>query len=100
MDISVVIPVYNEVESLPELYPWIVRVMEEKGFTYEILFIDDGRNDHSWGGITKPASGDQHVKGIRFRRNYGKSAVLHTGFEEAKGEVINEATYPLVRHIL
>ncbi len=88
MDISVVIPVYNEVESLPELYPWILRVMKENRFTYEILFVDDGSNDSSWNWIEKTAAADQNVKGIRFRRNYGKSAVLHTGFEEAKGDVV------------
>lgn len=88
MDISVVIPVYNEVESLPELYPWIVRVMKENGFTYEILFVDDGSNDRSWEWIEQTAAADQTVKGIRFRRNYGKSAVLQTGFEEAKGDVV------------
>jgi glycosyltransferase involved in cell wall biosynthesis len=88
MDISVVVPVYNEVESIPELYPWIVRVMKENGFSYEVLFIDDGSNDGSWNWIEKTAQADSNVKGIRFRRNYGKSAVLHTGFEEAKGDVV------------
>jgi len=88
MDISVVIPVYNEVESLPELYSWILRVMKENGFTYEILFIDDGSNDNSWNWIEKTAAADLNVKGIRFRRNYGKSAGLQTGFEEAKGDVV------------
>jgi glycosyltransferase involved in cell wall biosynthesis len=88
MDISVVIPVYNEVESLPELYPWILRVMKENDFSYEILFVDDGSKDGSWGWIEKTAAEDPNVKGIRFRRNYGKSAVLNTGFEEAKGDVV------------
>ena len=88
MDISIVIPVYNEVESLPELYEWILKVMRANGYTYEILFIDDGSNDNSWQWIEKTASEDKDVKGIRFRRNYGKSAVLHTGFEEAQGDVV------------
>lgn len=88
MDISVVIPVYNEAESLPELYEWILRVMHANGYTYEILFIDDGSNDGSWQWIERTASSDKDVKGIRFRRNYGKSAVLHTGFEEAQGEIV------------
>jgi glycosyltransferase involved in cell wall biosynthesis len=88
MDISVVIPVYNEVESLPELYEWILKVMHANRYTYEILFIDDGSNDNSWQWIEKTASEDKDVKGIRFRRNYGKSAVLHTGFEEAQGDVV------------
>lgn len=88
MDISVVIPVFNEVESLPELYEWILKVMHANEFTYEILFIDDGSNDNSWQWIEKTAAGDKNVKGIRFRRNYGKSAVLHTGFEEAQGDIV------------
>lgn len=88
MDISVVIPVYNEAESLPELYEWILKVMHANGYTYEILFIDDGSSDGSWQWIERTASSDKDVKGIRFRRNYGKSAVLHTGFEEAQGEIV------------
>src|SRR5512140_646818 len=88
MDISVIIPVYNEAESLPELYEWILRVIRANSYTYEILFIDDGSNDESWSWIEKTASEDVLVKGIRFRRNYGKSAVLHTGFEEAKGDIV------------
>jgi glycosyltransferase involved in cell wall biosynthesis len=88
MDISVVIPVYNEAESLPELYKWILRVMSANDYTYEILFIDDGSNDESWSWIEKTAGEDKHLKGIRFRRNYGKSAVLHTGFEEAQGDIV------------
>jgi glycosyltransferase involved in cell wall biosynthesis len=88
MDISVVIPVYNEVESLPELYEWILKVMNANGYTYEILFIDDGSNDGSWPWIERTANADKNVKGIRFRRNYGKSAVLHTGFEEAQGDIV------------
>lgn len=88
MDISVVIPLLNEAESLPELFQWIDRVMKAGGFSYEILFIDDGSNDGSWQWIEKQSRITPAVKGIRFRRNYGKSAALHTGFHEAKGEVV------------
>ena len=88
MDISVIIPLYNEVESLPELHQWISRVMDANGFSYEIILIDDGSNDGSWNWIEKTAAADQHLKGVRFRRNYGKSAALHTGFEEAQGDVV------------
>jgi len=88
MDISVIIPLYNEVESLPELHRWISTVMEANGYSYEIILIDDGSNDGSWQWIEKASTEDQHVKGVRFRRNYGKSAALHTGFEEAQGEVV------------
>jgi len=88
MDISVIIPLYNEVESLPELHRWISKVMEDNHFSYEIILIDDGSNDGSWQWIEKTALEDLHVKGVRFRRNYGKSAALHTGFEEAQGDVV------------
>ena len=88
MDISVIIPLYNEVDSLPELHQWITRVMEENHYTYEIILIDDGSKDGSWPWIENMADQDLHVKGVRFRRNYGKSAALHTGFEESKGEVV------------
>lgn len=88
MDISVIIPLYNEVESLPELHRWITQVMEENGFSYEIILIDDGSRDGSWQWIESASSEDLHVKGVRFRRNYGKSAALHTGFEEAQGDVV------------
>jgi glycosyltransferase involved in cell wall biosynthesis len=88
MDISVIIPLYNEVESLPELHRWITRVMEENMFTYEIILIDDGSKDGSWSWIEQTSEEDVHLKGVRFRRNYGKSAALHTGFEEAKGDVV------------
>jgi glycosyltransferase involved in cell wall biosynthesis len=88
MDISVVIPLLNERESLPELASWIKRVMQNNSFTYEILFIDDGSNDGSWEVITKLALEFSEVKGIRFRRNYGKSAALNTGFEYASGDVV------------
>lgn len=88
MDISVIIPLFNEVESLPELHQWISRVMVANRFSYEIILIDDGSNDGSWKWIEQASLTDEHLKGIRFRRNYGKSAALHTGFEEAEGEVI------------
>jgi len=88
MDISVIIPLYNEVESLPELHRWISKVMAENGFSYEIILIDDGSKDGSWQWIENAALEDMHVKGVRFRRNYGKSAALHTGFEEAQGDVV------------
>ena len=88
MDISVLIPLYNEVESLPELHQWITKVMVANQFSYEIIMIDDGSNDGSWEWIEKMSATDSQLKGVRFRRNYGKSAALHTGFEEALGEVV------------
>jgi glycosyltransferase involved in cell wall biosynthesis len=80
MDLSVVIPVYNEEESIPELSDWIERVCTGAGLLFEIIFIDDGSSDSSWQRITELSSGKGFVKGIRFRRNYGKAAALHTGF--------------------
>lgn len=88
MDISVVIPLYNEEESLPELVPWIARVMSENAFSYEIILIDDGSSDGSWKVIEKLSAGSGNVKGIRFRRNYGKSAALNEGFILAQGDVV------------
>ena len=88
MDISVVIPLYNEEESIPELYAWIKRVMSEHGFTYEVIFVNDGSTDHSWQVIEDLAKDDSHVHGIKFRRNYGKSAALNTGFAAAQGDVV------------
>ncbi|KAA1244157.1 glycosyltransferase family 2 protein [Aquimarina sp. RZ0] len=87
MNISVVIPLLNEQESLQELYDWILRVMQSNSFSYEIIFIDDGSSDGSWQTITKLSDTDKNVKGIRFLRNYGKSQALHAGFSEAKGTV-------------
>lgn len=87
-DISVVIPLLNEAESLPELYEWIKRVMLEHDFSHEIVFIDDGSTDNSWEVIEKMASEDPAVIGISFTRNYGKSAALDTGFRQTKGEVV------------
>ncbi|MES2565384.1 MAG: glycosyltransferase family 2 protein [Bacteroidota bacterium] len=89
MNISVVIPLFNEEESLPELHDWIKRVMDENGFTYEILFIDDGSKDKSWKVIETIAKTNHlNVRAIKFRRNYGKSPGLHVGFEAAQGDVI------------
>lgn len=88
MDISVVIPLYNEEESLPELHAWIQRVMKANGFTYEIIFVNDGSTDRSWKVIEELASENKEVKGIKFRRNYGKSPALFCGFEKAAGNVI------------
>ncbi len=88
MDISVVIPLFNEEESLPELCAWIERVMNENGFSYEILLVDDGSKDKSWSVIRSLRQKNDRIKGIRFRRNYGKSAALQTGFEAAEGKVV------------
>lgn len=86
--ISIVVPLYNEVESLGELHEWIVRVMNENSFTYEVVFIDDGSNDGSWGVVEQLNQKDQNIKGIKFQRNYGKSAALQKGFEAAQGDVV------------
>jgi glycosyltransferase involved in cell wall biosynthesis len=88
MDLSVVIPVYNEEESIHELTEWIEKVCNTDRLSYEIIFIDDGSSDSSWVNILQLAEKNQFVKGFRFRRNYGKAAALHTGFIEASGEVI------------
>ncbi|MDR0758360.1 MAG: glycosyltransferase family 2 protein [Tannerella sp.] len=88
MDISIVIPLYNEAESLPELHAWIERVMEENHFSYEVLYINDGSTDDSWEVIERLAQQSPHVKGIKFRRNYGKSPALHCGFQRAQGDVV------------
>lgn len=89
MDISVVVPLYNEAESLPELEGWIRRVMDEHGFSYEIIFVNDGSTDDSWEVIGRlRESNPEHVRGISFRRNYGKSPALNTGFAAAQGDVV------------
>ncbi|TSJ39343.1 glycosyltransferase family 2 protein [Mucilaginibacter corticis] len=88
MDISVVIPLYNEVESLPELTSWISKVMDENSFLYEIILIDDGSTDGSWEMINKLRLNNPFIKGVKFRRNYGKSAGLNVGFEAAQGNVV------------
>ncbi len=88
MNLSIVIPLLNEEESLTELHRWIVQVMNASGYTYELLFIDDGSTDGSWGIIQGLAALNPNVKGIRFLRNYGKSQALHAGFAKAQGDVI------------
>ncbi|MBP7389632.1 MAG: glycosyltransferase family 2 protein [Chitinophagales bacterium] len=88
MQISVVVPLFNEEESLPELAVWIDRVMKANNFSYEVLMIDDGSKDKSWQVIQKLSQENSNVKGIKFRRNYGKSAGLQVGFSEAKGDVV------------
>ncbi len=88
MDISVVIPLYNEEESLPELFSWIKRVMDSNGFSYEVIFINDGSTDSSWDVINRLSEEHAEVKGIKFRRNYGKSPALYCGFKEAQGKVV------------
>ena len=88
MYISVVIPLYNEAESLPELEAWIERVMKENNFTYEVIFINDGSTDNSWEVIEELQQKNACVRGVKFRRNYGKSPGLHCGFQRAKGDVI------------
>jgi glycosyltransferase involved in cell wall biosynthesis len=88
MDISVVIPLFNEEESLPELSEWIDRVMKANDFSYEILFVDDGSKDTSWEVVKSLAGTNPHVKGLSFRRNYGKSAALNEGFKAAQGDVV------------
>ena len=88
MDISIVIPLLNEEESLGELYGWIERVMEEYKFSYEVIFIDDGSTDGSWHIIENLSQKDSRVKAVRFRSNYGKSAALYCGFERAEGDVV------------
>ena len=88
MDISVVVPLFNEEESLPELFAWIERVMKANNFTYEVIFVNDGSTDHSWEVIERLSRQSECVKGIKFRRNYGKSPALHCGFAQAQGDVV------------
>ncbi len=87
-DISVVVPLYNEEESLPELVEWIGSVMAKHGYSYEIILVDDGSNDGSWQVIRRLSANDAHIRAIRFRRNYGKSAALNEGFRAARGRVV------------
>ena len=88
-DISVVVPLYNEDESIPELYSWITKVMNANNFSYEIIFVNDGSTDKSWDVIEGLSANDpEHVRGIKFRRNYGKSPALFCGFEKAEGDVV------------
>jgi glycosyltransferase involved in cell wall biosynthesis len=88
LDISVIVPVFDEEESLPELCQWISRVMQAHGFSYEVILIDDGSQDNSWEVISKINQNDSHFKGVRFNRNYGKSAALQTGFRACLGDVV------------
>lgn len=88
IDISIIVPLFNEDESLPELHDWIVRVMDENHYSYEILLVDDGSKDRSWEVIKALNAKNPNVKGIKFRRNYGKSAALNVGFHECLGEVV------------
>jgi glycosyltransferase involved in cell wall biosynthesis len=88
MNLSILIPLLNEEESLKELYTWIIKVMQEHNYTYEIIFLDDGSTDDSWTIIEGFAQENPHVKGVRFMKNFGKSQALHAGFAKAKGDVI------------
>ena len=88
MDISVVVPLYNEEESLPELTAWIDKVMKKNNFSYEVLLVDDGSTDNSWEVVEKLSSNNSNIRGIKFRRNHGKSAALYCGFDAAEGNVV------------
>jgi glycosyltransferase involved in cell wall biosynthesis len=88
MDISIIIPFYNEEESLRELYQWIKRVMDENGYSYEIIFVDDGSTDGSWNIITELKTESDRIHAIKFRRNYGKSPALQCAFQKAEGDVV------------
>ncbi len=88
MDISIVVPLFNEEESLPELLDWINRVMEQNNLTYEVVMIDDGSKDKSWQTVNDLKKKYSAIKGVKFQRNYGKSAALHTGFQETQGDVV------------
>ena len=88
LDLTIIVPLFNEEESLPELTAWIHRVIDPKGWKFEIIMIDDGSRDGSWDTVTRIASSDDTIHGIRFRRNYGKSAALYHGFKAAKGRVV------------
>lgn len=88
MNVSVIVPLLNEEESLQELANWIIRVCDENNLTYEIIFIDDGSTDNSWNVIKELSEKNKNIRGVRFSRNYGKSAALHTGFQRAEGEVV------------
>src|SRR6476660_7152829 len=88
MNLSIVIPLLNEDESLQELHDWIVSVMNQRGYSYEVIFIDDGSTDNSWKTVERLASANPNVKGIHFHTNYGKSQALHAGFARAQGDVV------------
>ena len=85
MDISIVVPLFNEEESLPELVTWINKVMQANAFTYEVIMVDDGSTDNSWEVIETLTKLNASLRGIKFRRNYGKSAALQVGFQAANG---------------
>ena len=87
-DLSIIIPLFNEEESLGELLAWIKSVTNAEGYNYEVIFVDDGSTDGSWAKIKELAADDPRVKGISFRRNYGKSAALYHGFAKAEGRVV------------
>jgi glycosyltransferase involved in cell wall biosynthesis len=88
LDVSLVIPLFNEEESLRELVSWIARICDSYNFSFEVILVDDGSKDQSWSVIKELSTSDQRIKGIRFRRNYGKSAALNAGFEQANGQVV------------
>ena len=88
MNLSILIPLLNEEESLKELYTWIIKVMQENNYTYEVIFLDDGSTDNSWAIIEGFAKQNSHIKGVRFMKNFGKSQALHAGFAKAQGDVI------------
>ena len=88
MDLSIVIPLLNEEESLQELYDWIVRVMQANAYSYEVILIDDGSTDNSWNIIDRLTASNPNIKGIRFQKNFGKSQALHAGFAKASGDVV------------
>ena len=96
MDISVIIPLFNEEESLPELFAWIKRVMASNDFTYEVIFVNDGSTDRSWNVIEELAEKNEQVKGIKFRRNYGKSPALFCGFKEHRA-MLSSPWMPIYR---
>lgn len=88
MNLSIVIPLFNEAESLPELVSWIDKVMQQNNYSYEIILVDDGSTDNSWEVIEKEKTSNSNIRGIKFRRNYGKAGALYTGFDAAKGDVV------------
>ena len=88
MNISLIIPAKDEEQSIPELTQWISRVMQAHSFSYEVIFIDDGSTDGTWPAILKASETDPSIKGLKFNRNFGKSAALHMGFKAAQGEVV------------
>src|SRR5215467_8086761 len=88
MDLSIVIPLFNEEESLPELSDWIVLVMKENDYTYEVIMVDDGSTDNSWCVIENIGANNPNIKDVKFQRNYGKSAALNEGFRAAQGDVV------------